>query len=119
MNDKALMAEFGGTFALIFIGAGAGAIGVGGLVGVARAHGLVLMVMAAADGDISGAHINPAVTIGLWAGRQIKSAAAAGYILVQLLGGIAGALVLRFVLGGGAGGLGATVQIGRASCRER
>jgi len=109
MNSKALIAEFVGTFALIFIGAGAGAIGVGGLVGVALAHGLVLMVMAAAYGDISGAHINPAVTIGLWAGRQIKNAAAVGYIVVQLLGGIAGALVLRFVLGGGAGGLGATV----------
>jgi aquaporin Z len=109
MNNKALIAEFVGTFALIFIGAGAGAIGVGGLVGVALAHGLVLMVMAAAYGDISGAHINPAVTIGLWAGRQIKSAEAVGYIVVQLLGGIAGALVLRFVLGGGAGSLGATV----------
>jgi aquaporin Z len=85
MNSKALIVEFVGTFALIFIGR-AGALGVGGLVGVALAHGLVLMVMAAAYGDISGAHINPAVTIGLWAGRQIKSAAAAGYILVQLLG---------------------------------
>jgi len=109
MNSKAMIAEFVGTFALIFIGAGAGAIGVGGLVGVALAHGLVLMVMAAAYGDISGAHINPAVTIGLWAGRQIKTAAAVGYIVVQLLGGIAGALVLRFVLGDAAGGLGATV----------
>jgi len=109
MNSKALIAEFVGTFALIFIGAGAGAVGKVGLVGVALAHGLVLMVMAAAYGDISGAHINPAVTIGLWAGRQIKGAAAVGYIVVQLLGGIAGALVLRFILGGGAGSLGATV----------
>lgn len=109
MNTKALVAEFVGTFALIFIGAGAGALGVGGLVGVALAHGLVLMVMASAYGDVSGAHINPAVTIGLWAGRQLTTAAAAGYIVVQLLGGIAGALVLRFVLGGAAGGLGATV----------
>jgi aquaporin Z len=109
MNSKAMIGEFVGTFALIFIGAGAGAIGVGGLVGVALAHGLVLMVMAAAYGDISGAHINPAVTIGLWAGRQIKTAEAVGYIVVQLLGGIAGALVLRFVLGNAAGSLGATV----------
>src|SRR3972149_9045717 len=107
MNSKAMISKLVGTFALIFIGAGAGAIGVGGLVGVALAHGLVLMVMAAAYGDISGAHINPAVTIGLWAGRQIKNAAAVGYIVVQLLGGMAGALVRRFVLGGGAGGLGA------------
>ena len=109
MNTKALTAEFVGTFALIFIGAGAGAIGVGGLVGVALAHGLVLMAVAAAYGPISGAHINPAVTIALWAGRQIKAAEAVGYIVVQLLGGIVGAMVLRFVLGGTSSGLGATV----------
>jgi len=115
MNSKALTAEFVGTFALIFIGAGAGAIGVGGLVGVALAHGLVLMAVAAAYGPISGAHINPAVTIALWFGRQIKAAEAVGYIGVQVLGGIAGAFVLRFVLGGTGSGLGATVLAGGVS----
>ncbi|HEY4665824.1 MAG TPA: aquaporin [Anaerolineales bacterium] len=115
MNTKALTAEFVGTFALIFIGAGAGAIGAGGLVGVALAHGLVLVAVAAAYGPISGAHINPAVTIALWFGRQIKAAEAAGYIVVQLLGGIAGAFVLRFVLGGTGSGLGATVLAGNIS----
>lgn len=109
MNTRALTAEFVGTFALIFIGAGAGAIGAGGLVGVALAHGLVLMAVVAAYGPISGAHINPAVTIALWFGRQIKAAEAVGYILVQVLGGIAGAFALRFVLGGASSGLGATV----------
>lgn len=115
MNIKALTAEFVGTFALIFIGAGAGAIGAGGLVGVALAHGLVLMAVAAAYGPISGAHINPAVTIALWFGRQIKAAEAVGYIVVQVLGGIAGAFVLRFVLGGTGSGLGATVLAGSVS----
>jgi len=115
MNTKALTAEFVGTFALIFIGAGAGAIGAGGLVGVALAHGLVLVAVAAAYGPISGAHINPAVTIALWFGRQIKAAEAVGYIVVQLLGGIAGAFVLRFVLGGAESGLGATVLGGSVS----
>ena len=115
MNIKALTAEFVGTFALIFIGAGAGAIGAGGLVGVALAHGLVLMAVAAAYGPISGAHINPAVTIALWFGRQIKAAEAVGYIVVQVLGGIAGASVLRFVLGGAGSGLGATVLAGSIS----
>jgi aquaporin Z len=115
MNSKALAAEFVGTFALVFVGAGAGAIGVGGLVGVALAHGLVLMAVAAAYGPISGAHINPAVTIALWVGRQIKTAEAVGYIVVQVLGGIAGALVLRFVLGGDGSGLGATVLAGSVS----
>jgi len=115
MNTKALTAEFVGTFALIFIGAGAGAIGAGGLVGVALAHGLVLVAVAAAYGPISGAHINPAVTIALWFGRQIKAAEAVGYIVVQVLGGIAGAFVLRFVLGGTGSGLGATVLAGSVS----
>lgn len=115
MNTKALTAEFVGTFALVFIGAGAGAIGAGGLVGVALAHGLVLVAVAAAYGPISGAHINPAVTIALWFGRQIKAAEAVGYIVVQVLGGIAGAYVLRFVLGGAGSGLGATVLAGSVS----
>jgi aquaporin Z len=115
MNTRALTAEFVGTFALIFIGAGAGAIGAGGLVGVALAHGLVLIAVAAAFGPISGAHINPAVTLALWLGRQIKMADALAYIVVQLVGGIAGAFVLRVVLGGVGSGLGATVLAGDVS----
>ena len=59
MNTKNLAAEFIGTFALIFIGAGALAIGEGGLVGVALAHGLVIVAFAYAYGHISGTHINP------------------------------------------------------------
>ena len=109
--SSALIAEFVGTFALIFIGAGAGALGVGGLVGVAFAHGLVIVAFAYAYGHISGTHLNPAVTIGLWVGGQIEASRALAYIVVQLLGGIAGAMTLR-VIGGGAGvdaGLGATV----------
>ena len=109
MNTKALVAEFIGTFALVFIGAGAVALGVGGLVGAALAHGLTLLVFAYAYGHISGAHVNPAVTLGLWVAREIKTASAAAYILVQLLGGILAGYTLSFVLGGPGGGLGATV----------
>ncbi len=111
MYDKlstSLLAEFIGTFALIFIGAGAGALGLGGLVGVALAHGLVVIGFAYAYGHISGTHINPAVTLGVWAAGKIDSRRAFSYVVFQLLGGVAGALALRFVLGGDETGLGAT-----------
>ncbi len=108
MNSKALVAEFVGTFTLIFIGAGAAAIS-GSLVAVALAHGLVVLGFAYAYGPISGTHINPAVTIGLLVGGQIDFAKAAGYIVVQLIGGVAGAAALNFVLCEQAGTLGATV----------
>jgi aquaporin Z len=108
MNTKPLFAEFLGTFTLIFIGAGAGALGVGGLVGVALAHGLVVMFMAYAHGHLSGSHINPAVTFGLWSAGKIKLNTALGYWVAQLLGGILGAMALSFILGAQAGNLGAT-----------
>ncbi len=107
-TSKALVAEFIGTFALIFIGAGAGALGIGGLVGVAFAHGLVIVGFAYAYGHISGTHINPAVTLGVLTAGKIDAGKAAAYVVVQILGGLAGAFTLRWVLGGVVGGLGAT-----------
>ncbi len=101
--QKAL-AEFVAAFALIFIGAGAVVVAAGGgggsagLVGVALAHGLVLAVMVSVIGHISGGHVNPAVTIGAWVTGQIKTGLAGVYILAQLAGGTAGALVLRLAL---------------------
>jgi aquaporin Z len=115
MDSRKLVAELIGTFTLIFIGAGAGAIGTGGLVGVALAHGLVVLAFAYAYGHISGTHINPAVTIGLWVGKQIDAASAVAYIVVQLIGGTLGALALRFVLGGTSTGLGATTLAANVS----
>ncbi len=106
--STSLVAEFIGTFALIFIGAGAGALGLGGLVGVAFAHGLVVIGFAYAYGHISGTHINPAVTAGVWAAGKIDPGRAISYIVFQILGGIAGAGVLAWVLGGTETGLGAT-----------
>ena len=108
MQKKELIAEFIGTFSLIFIGAGAAAVS-DSLVAIALAHGLTVMAFAYAYGNISGTHINPAVTIGLLAGGQIKAGKAVGYIIVQLLGGILGASALSYVLGSHAGALGATV----------
>ncbi|MEM8859601.1 MAG: aquaporin [Chloroflexota bacterium] len=98
MDSKKLIAEFIGTFALIFIGAGAGAVS-GSLVAVALAHGLVIVAFAYSLGDISGIHINPAVTVGLASGGKISWGDAVGYIIAQLLGGIVGALLLAVVIG--------------------
>ena len=106
--STSLVAELIGTFALIFIGAGAGALGIGGLVGVAFAHGLVIVGFAYAYGHISGTHINPAVTIGVWAAGKIETARAVSYIVFQLAGGLLGALALRWILGGTETGLGLT-----------
>jgi len=108
MNTRALVAEFIGTFAIIFIVAGADALGTGGLVGVAFAYGLTVLTFAYAYSHISGAHFNPAITLGLWVGKQIDTASAVAYIVVQIIGGIVGGYVLLFLLGSEST-LGATV----------
>jgi glycerol uptake facilitator-like aquaporin len=83
-----LVAEFIGTFALIFIGAGAAiALGVNHDPPVAFAHGLTILVFVAAFGDISGGHFNPAVTIGLATAGVFPSRRVTPYIVVQLAGG--------------------------------
>lgn len=115
-----LLAEFIGTFALVFIGAGAGALGIGGLVGVAFAHGLVVVGFAYAYGHVSGTHINPAVTFGVWLAGKIETRRAAAYWAAQLAGGLVAGFALAGVLGGTETGLGATVlaeglQVGTAT----
>jgi aquaporin Z len=115
-----LLAELIGTFALVFIGAGAGALGIGGVVGVAFAHGLVVVSFAYAYGHISGTHINPAVTFGVWLAGKIDTRRAAAYWGAQLLGGLLAGFALAAVLGGTETGLGATVlaeglQVGAAT----
>jgi MIP family channel proteins len=90
------IAEFVGTFALIFVGMGSIAfIQSNLLVGVAFAHGLTIAVMASAVGHISGGHFNPAVTLGFLVTRRIVPALAALYWLAQLAGAVLGALALR------------------------
>jgi aquaporin Z len=103
----ALVSEFIGTFALVFIGAGAGALGLGGLVGVAFAHGLTLAVFIYAFGHLSGTHVNPAVTVGAWAAGRMYARRALSYIVFQLAGGIVAAYALLGLLGGPVGNLGA------------
>jgi MIP family channel proteins len=106
-----LLAEFIGTFSFVFIGAGTAAVvgsgaGLSGITAVALAHGLAIMAFAFAYGTVSGGHMNPAVTVGVLAAGAMGVGEAIGYIVSQLIGGVAGALLLRTVLGGAATGLG-------------
>ncbi len=100
---KQCVAEFIGTFALIFIGVGAiynDRPGVGlGLLGIALAHGLTIAVMVSATGGISGGHLNPAVTFGLFVGGKIKFADAIAYWMAQLAGGVAAGYLLVSIFG--------------------
>lgn len=112
MKTKIWLAEFIGTAALIFVGAGAGALGIGGLVGVALAHGLVLVGLAYAYGGVSGTHINPAVTLAVTLAGKLSWPQAVRYWVAQLLGGAFGAGLLFVALGGASSGLGATLPAG-------
>jgi aquaporin Z len=84
------------------ISAGFPEVGIG-LLGVALAFGLTILTMVYAIGHISGCHLNPAVTVGLWAGGRIKASDVLPYIVSQVLGGIAGAGILYLIASGQAG----------------
>ena len=90
------VAEFVGTFALIFIGAGS--VIYGDIVGVALAHGLTIAVMVSAVGLISGGLFNPAITIAFLVTRRIAPRLAGLYLVVQLVAATLAALLLRWVL---------------------
>jgi MIP family channel proteins len=92
-----VVAEAVGTFALVFIGAGAGALGAD-LTGVAFAHGLVIGVMVCAVGHISGGHFNPAVTFGFWITKRLPSIDAVAYWIGQFAAAILAALLLKAAL---------------------
>ena len=92
-NSKVFVAEFIGTFALVFFGAGA-AVAHAAPLGVALAHGLTLAVMVYVFGSISGTHINPAVTFGLALNKTIQWAEAWTYWGAQFAGAIVAAFVL-------------------------
>ncbi len=98
-----LYAEGIATFALTFIGAGAIWVSDGDLLTVAVAHGMILSVMVTATMNISGAHINPAITLGFLATKRIESKLAAQYIAAQLAGAIIAGGILYSIGAGGAG----------------
>ncbi|MEO6876029.1 MAG: aquaporin Z [Opitutaceae bacterium] len=99
-------AEFFGTFWLVLGGCGSAVLaaafpGVGiGLLGVALAFGLTVLTMAYAIGHISGCHLNPAVSVGLWAGGRFPGSQLLPYIVAQVLGGIAAGGVLYLIASG-------------------
>lgn len=104
--SKKLIAEFIGTFWLVLGGCGsamlaAGFPGVGiGLVGVSFAFGLTVLTIAYSLGHISGAHLNPAVSIGLFVGGRFEAKELVPYIIAQVLGGITAAAVLYVIVTG-------------------
>jgi len=103
---KNYLAEFIGTFWLVLGGCGSAVLAAGfpdvgiGLVGVSMAFGLTVLTMAYSLGHISGAHLNPAVTIGLWMGGRISAKEILPYVVSQVLGGIAAAGVLYVIATG-------------------
>ena len=110
--SRKLAAEFLGTFLLVFLAVGAAVFGIGGtvgvagngpangIVGVALAFGLVLLGIAYAFGPVSGAHVNPAVTLAMVVGRGLPVRDAVGYWIAQFAGGIAGGAVLALFVDG-------------------
>jgi len=106
---RALGAEFLGTFWLVLGGCGSAVLAAAfpdvgiGLLGVSLAFGLTVLTMAYAIGHISGCHLNPAVSVGLWMGGRFEASKLAPYIVAQVLGAILGAFVLYTIASGAAG----------------
>jgi aquaporin Z len=103
---RRLAAECLGTFWLVFGGCGSAVLAAGvpdvgiGWVGVAFAFGLTVLTMAYAIGHVSGCHLNPAVSLGLWAGKRFPASELGPYIVAQVIGGILGAAVLLVIASG-------------------
>jgi len=107
--SRKLAAEFIGTFWLVLGGCGSAVLAAAfphlgiGFVGVSLAFGLTVLTMAFAVGHVSGCHLNPAVSVGLWAGRRFPGTELVPYVLAQVAGGLAGAAVLYVIASGKAG----------------
>jgi aquaporin Z len=104
--SKRLTAEFIGTLWLVLGGCGSAVLAAAfpslgiGFVGVSLAFGLTVLTMAFAIGHVSGCHLNPAVSVGLWAGGRFPASDLVPYVIVQVLGGIAGAGIVYIIASG-------------------
>jgi aquaporin TIP len=128
-TEKAVVAEFIGTFALIFFGGGSVILARNNqldLVGVALAHGLVIAVLVSQMGHLSGGVFNPAIQISLWVTGKMTSARTAAYLVAQLAGAVAAAYLLKYLVPkdffdsgiGGAVQLAPGLDIGKAILME-
>ena len=112
MKPNIFFAELVGTFALVFVGTGVAAQGKTDLLGVALTFGLIIASMIYLFGEISGTHINPAVTFALALNGNLKWMDAIFYWVAQLIGGVLATASLFLIFGGAQNGLGATVLVG-------
>lgn len=128
-TGKAVVAEFIGTFALIFFGAGSVILALNGqldLVGVALAHGLVIAIMVSQMAHLSGGVFNPAIQIALWVTGKMPSSRTMAYIAAQMLGAVAAAFLLKFLIpnavfdagAGGSAALGGGMSAGKGILME-
>ena len=112
---KKYIAEFTGTFVLVMVACGVAVVTGANIVATALAFGLVIVAMAYSIGNVSGCHVNPAVSLGFLLTKQITVKDFIGYVVAQVLGAIAGAAVLGALLGDfsalGANGFGADGQL--------
>jgi aquaporin Z len=112
MTVKTYLAEFLGTFWLVLGGCGAAMLSAGfpeigiGLIGVSLAFGLTVLTIAYSLGHVSGAHLNPAVTIGFWASGSISANKILPYVASQITGAIAAAAVLYIIVTGNGSSIG-------------
>lgn len=99
---KKYLSEFIGTFVLVFVGCGAAAFsygieGVLGVFGIAMAFGLAIVAMAYSIGNISGCHINPAVSLAMWINKKMDGKDFCGYVVSQILGAIVAAALIKLI----------------------
>lgn len=116
MNTKKYIAEFIGTFTLTLFGCGSAALSGGidgklGILGISMAFGLSIVAMAYAIGDISGCHINPAVSLAMLISKKLDIKDFVGYVIAQVLGGIVAAGVLSFIINSSSN-LGSVAEVG-------
>ena len=117
---KKYVSEFVGTLVLVLVGCGTAVVSNGNLVATALAVGLSVMAMAYSVGSVSGGHFNPAITLGMLIDKRIKGIEALKYMLAQVLGALAGSVILYAILSGsilsdaglGANGYGSASTLG-------